>query len=56
MAEEFRDRSNVIAVFKQMRAKGVSEGMAGGPLDTPFLSHGFLDGALDIVEADAITE
>jgi len=56
MAEQLLDDSAVVAVFKNMRGEGVSEGMPGGPLDTPFLSHGSLDGALDIVEADAIAE
>ncbi len=40
-------RRQVVGAFKRIRGRGVSEGVAGGPLDDPCLSHGFLDGALN---------
>ncbi len=47
VSEQLLNCPDVVAVFKQMRGKGVSEGVAGGPLDNPWFSHAFLDGALD---------
>jgi hypothetical protein len=43
MAQEFLNGTNIIAGLKQMRGKGVTEGVASGVLDYTRLADGVLD-------------
>jgi hypothetical protein len=46
MAQQLLNRSNVRSAFKQVRGKGMPEGVACGPFGEPGLRHGVSDGFL----------
>jgi len=46
VTKQFLNRSNVVPLFEQVCSEGVAEGVAGGTLRKPHLSHRILDGAL----------
>ena len=47
VSEQFLDRTNVVAVFEEMRREGVPEGVTRGSLGQARLEDGFLDSPLE---------
>ena len=47
MPQEFLDGANVVAVFEQVRGKGVTERVAGSQFGDPGSADGLVDGPLD---------